>query len=306
MTGCLGEKIMGELYSIVIVSIIAFFGSSSAAYAINHDTSIFSQAQNYAESNSYKDPTHNFSVQPPLNWIVLSNIPPNVSKNAVVIFSNNYHSKLATLAIFYRYISPNFTNTINKYSDDDILSQISQEMSVKEADSQTIVLKGVVDRYYDGIRVATVSGTQYNDNSTSVSENVIYFLNSGGQYTLVLTTDPDYYDMNSKLFEDSVNSFLVNQTNLVNQQIQIPSWIKNNARWWADGSIGDSDFIKGIQYLISNGIIKVPKTQIGPHQSTGIPSWVKNNAKWWSEGQISDNEFVKGIQYLITNGMILT
>jgi len=38
---------------------------------------------------------------------------------------------------------------------------------------------------------------------------------------------------------------------------EIPSWIKNNACWWSDGTISDSDFAAGIQYLISNGIIHV-------------------------------------------------
>ena len=37
----------------------------------------------------------------------------------------------------------------------------------------------------------------------------------------------------------------------------IPSWIKNNAGWWADGSIDDDSFIQGIQFLIKEGIIKV-------------------------------------------------
>ena len=37
----------------------------------------------------------------------------------------------------------------------------------------------------------------------------------------------------------------------------IPSWIKNNAGWWSDGQIGDSDFVSGIQWLVSNGIMKV-------------------------------------------------
>ncbi len=35
----------------------------------------------------------------------------------------------------------------------------------------------------------------------------------------------------------------------------IPQWIKNNAKWWAEGQIVDSDFIKGIQYLIDNNIL---------------------------------------------------
>jgi len=37
----------------------------------------------------------------------------------------------------------------------------------------------------------------------------------------------------------------------------IPAWIKNNAGWWAEGSIGDSDFVQGIQFLIKEGIMKI-------------------------------------------------
>ncbi len=39
--------------------------------------------------------------------------------------------------------------------------------------------------------------------------------------------------------------------------IEIPVWVKNNAGWWADDLIGDSDFVSGIQYLISEGIMNV-------------------------------------------------
>ena len=39
----------------------------------------------------------------------------------------------------------------------------------------------------------------------------------------------------------------------------IPSWIKNNAGWWADSQIDDATYISGLQWLISNGIIKIPE-----------------------------------------------
>ncbi|MGB6462733.1 MAG: carboxypeptidase-like regulatory domain-containing protein [Nitrosotalea sp.] len=85
----------------------------------------------------------------------------------------------------------------------------------------------------------------------------------------------------------------------------IPQWIKNNAGWWASGQIGDSDFVKGIQYMVENGIIKIPITPGGNLQNSNqIPSWVKNTAKWWSEGQVDDSEFVKGMQYLVQAGII--
>jgi hypothetical protein len=41
---------------------------------------------------------------------------------------------------------------------------------------------------------------------------------------------------------------------------KIPEWIKKNAEWWAQGAIGDSDFVSGIQFLIKEGIMKIPTT----------------------------------------------
>ena len=88
------------------------------------------------------------------------------------------------------------------------------------------------------------------------------------------------------------------------EQIVIPQWIKNNAKWWSDGSIGDSDFVKGIQYLIENGIMTLPPTSVSSTSSTTIPVWVKNDAKWWASNQIDDSEFVKSMQYLVQVGII--
>jgi len=88
------------------------------------------------------------------------------------------------------------------------------------------------------------------------------------------------------------------------EELQIPIWIKNNAKWWSEGQIGDNDFVKGIQYLIQVGIMKIPQTQSGGGSSQQIPIWIKNNAGWWANGTISDNDFVKGIQYLIQENII--
>jgi len=41
-----------------------------------------------------------------------------------------------------------------------------------------------------------------------------------------------------------------------NLVVLVPSWIKSNAGWWADGSIDDNTFVQGIEYLVKNGIIK--------------------------------------------------
>ena len=30
---------------------------------------------------------------------------------------------------------------------------------------------------------------------------------------------------------------------------EVPSWVKSNAGWWADGTISESDFLSGIEFL---------------------------------------------------------
>jgi len=86
----------------------------------------------------------------------------------------------------------------------------------------------------------------------------------------------------------------------------IPDWIRNNAKWWAEGSIGDNDFISGIQYLIKENIISIPDLpeQTSETVEEAVPDWVRNNAGWWADGLISDDDFVNGIKYLVENGII--
>jgi hypothetical protein len=42
------------------------------------------------------------------------------------------------------------------------------------------------------------------------------------------------------------------------QQIVIPQWVKYNAGWWSQGNITDTEYVKGLQYLITQGIIQIP------------------------------------------------
>ena len=84
---------------------------------------------------------------------------------------------------------------------------------------------------------------------------------------------------------------------------KVPVWIKNNAGWWADGSIDDHSFIQGIQFLVKEKIIEI-KESSSSQKDDQIPSWVKNNAGWWASGQISESDFLSGINHLVKTGII--
>ena len=41
----------------------------------------------------------------------------------------------------------------------------------------------------------------------------------------------------------------------------IPSWIKNTAKWYADGKVSEVEFLNAIKYLVNNGILKLDNKQ---------------------------------------------
>jgi len=85
----------------------------------------------------------------------------------------------------------------------------------------------------------------------------------------------------------------------------VPIWIKNNAAWWSQQLIEDSDFVAGIGYLIQQEIITLTESgTLETSSSDEIPNWIKNNAGWWSEDLITEKEFIDGLQWLISNGII--
>ncbi|MHA7734257.1 hypothetical protein [Nitrosopumilus sp. S6] len=86
---------------------------------------------------------------------------------------------------------------------------------------------------------------------------------------------------------------------------KVPDWIKNNAKWWADGQIDDDSFVQGIQHLVKEKVISIPvSSETSVTASDGVPDWIKNNAKWWADGLIGEGDFLKGIEFLAKSGII--
>ena len=86
----------------------------------------------------------------------------------------------------------------------------------------------------------------------------------------------------------------------------VPSWIKNNAGWWATDLIDDSSFVSGLQWMITNDVILLPPTEQGTGNDENIiPSWIKKTAGWWADDEIHDITFVAAIKYLIVDGIII-
>jgi hypothetical protein len=223
----------------------------------------------------------------------------NAIKSADIKFSNGYK---ATISYDTRYgASKDVSFTIAFFeSSGSLAKDIRYAYSVKDSKGDEFIVNTGGSTNLLGISVP--SGV----------DSRLITIPSKGSYTLQLVMigrgliDFDQFSPVTMQFEISeAKSQDATLTSPSPVKETIPNWIRNNAKWWADGTIGDSDFVSGIQFLIKEGILKIPPTTTEkPAGSNQIPTWVKNNAKWWSEGTITDSDFIKGIQFLVSQGII--
>ena len=79
-----------------------------------------------------------------------------------------------------------------------------------------------------------------------------------GHYEFKLILTGKNYNNFDKYFESTSDFQINSQSILMDKKTnEIPSWIKNNAGWWAEGTIDDDSFVQGIQYLFKGGMLPV-------------------------------------------------
>ena len=93
---------------------------------------------------------------------------------------------------------------------------------------------------------------------------------------------------------------------VLEQENEIPDWIRSNASLWSQELITDNEFVNGIEFLIKEGIINTSSSSSEniTSDTNEIPDWIRSNASLWSQELITDNEFVNGIEFLIKEGII--
>jgi hypothetical protein len=85
---------------------------------------------------------------------------------------------------------------------------------------------------------------------------------------------------------------------IIEEAIVIPAWIKNNAGWWADDNISDSDFLYGIKYLVESNIIEFQSKNIEQY----ILDWdtIVKDSSYTYEGSVRlQSEFFDYVNYTV-------
>ena len=176
----------------------------------------------------------------------------------------------------------------------------------------TITISGNVNKYDEDRKLRIVVFDQ--DRKLVVNEKIS--VNPDTTFSYDLTSDAKLSEgehtirvqYGSSKVTVQQTSFIINSDDsmpLQKADTVIPEWVRNNAGWWAEGSIDDGSFVQGIQFMIKEGLMSIPATEQGASsEGNSIPDWIKNNAGWWAEGSIDDGSFVQGIQFMIKEGLI--
>ncbi len=287
------------------------FDNVVSTFAITASTGTETTQNTSSSLAEYISKQYSFSISYPQGWQVQEN-PTN--PKAIVMFSDSQGNNAITIDEKQSDLSQSSLKTMADYAVG-IIQNVMPGTSLLEESSLSINGK---DAYFVEYKLA--------GNTPTINKIFLVAADSKNVFIITCVTADVPYEARLNQFDDIASSFTLigsasqgtasQATSSGSQQAnsqpsmpptskaQIPIWVRTTAKWWAEGQVGDSDFTKGIQYLIQQGIMQIPPTSSATSQSQQIPAWIKTNAKWWAQGQISDDDFVKGIQYLVSNGII--
>jgi hypothetical protein len=176
-------------------------------------TSMFNPAN--IKTNTYYDPTYNFSILPPTGWIPVQQT--NQSDSALAIFENENQNSLANFAIYFYQGTP-ISNAILSMPDDQILDLAIAKLFDP---SKYVVYQKNIQRFSDGFVIQAVvaenqtiqnNQTMQNNQTTQnspITEEFSFWLKDGRQFFLVMASSQDGYNQNAEDFERSVYTFYV-------------------------------------------------------------------------------------------------
>ena len=166
------------------------------------------------------------------------------------------------------------------------------------ADARMVSLLKKIDQSLESIPESEMAAIIQQKNSAKQKFNSGDIFSRTGALQLAI----EAYESSEERFD--IKPIIVSPSG-IKDEISIPDWVRNNADWWSQGLISDKDFATGIEFMIKEGVIRVPVTSSGQvSEDAVIPDWVRNNAEWWSKGQISDKDFANGLQFLVEKGII--
>ena len=144
-------------------------------------------------------------------------------------------------------------------------SEFDNKLNTFENSVKTLSIRNLVNIEYeipDGLKIQSGEPVDNQSKSEIIQESGLqipdWVRGNAEWWAQGAISDSDFISGIQYLIKEGIMQIPeTTQAGTVEGSGEIPAWIKNNADWWAQGLITDNDFVKGIQYLVENGIIVV-------------------------------------------------
>jgi len=93
-------------------------------------------------------------------------------------------------------------------------------------------------------------------------QNVAGWWASGDISETEFLTGIEYLINNNIILLDFIPCSIKTESQTISSAKLVPDWVKNNAKWWSEDLIEDTDFVNGIEYLIKKQIIGIDNKKI--------------------------------------------
>ena len=191
------------------------------------------------------------------------------------------------------------TQNIPVFSDIGSLEIDSEEITITSNEKSTVEVNGNIKDYQRGEPI-TLKITH----PDGLISDVIITGKSNGDFTAHISIEGNWKSGSFSIIA-SYDEKDFGKVDFQLNKIQIPTYFKNVASWWSDGLIEDFEFVKGVEFLINEGIISIPNLSKNTSDvENTVPDWVRQNIGWWSNDLTSDTELVNSIQHLVEKGII--
>ena len=127
-----------------------------------------------------------------------------------------------------------------------------------------IKISGNVNKYDEDRKLRIVVFDQ--DRNLVVNEKI--FVNPDTTFSYDLTSDANLSEGkhtmriqygSAKVTVQQTSFVIISDDSVSSKKAEtvIPDWVRNNAGWWAEGSIDDGSFVQGIQFMIKEGLMRI-------------------------------------------------
>jgi len=264
-----GENSAKTIFSIPISKTNSNFKTLDYVFIFT-DTGDFIRAGVVYESTirtSYLTPVSFFFSDDKTQYLTLHPYRPSIKNEVSIYYNNGWKiSFLDTEVNYFQEFDAGWASGKSITYGGIVLENSANEQTVISSCDFIGTIENIKDqKLFFGInnrewREPQVARSGYEINQQSISGNTLLHQISPPDFAYITVTQSGYeigFDCPKNQLEQTPDTETLITQLKISKQSQIPDWVKNTMRWYAEEKISEQEMINALQFLVKEGTIKL-------------------------------------------------